>query len=241
MSLARGLAAACLVGIVATDPGGVTAGPVEAREAWEQARTLVGRPWPERARALRRVRTLTFARDPLVTRSLAAEASLLRSVARVHAAAALEARAAALVPSHDPDRALRRAVQARSLLDEEDRAAARPPWEEAARLARSEMPWRADEALEALGQLDAEEGDAPGLARRIAQAEAEGARPSTRIRLWGAAGLLAWKARDLPAAHRALAQAERAFQQAGRAEPREAGRAAKDWLDLELRRRLRPG
>ena len=231
----------CLLVLAAGSGPQADAGPVEARQAWEEARTLVGRPWPERARALRRVRTLTFERDPLVARALAAEASLLRSVHRVHAAAALEARAAALVSPHDPERAARRAVQARGLLSEEDRDAARAPWEEAARAARQATPWRADEALEALGELHAEEGDAPALARLIARSEAEGARPSTRIRLWGALGLLAWRARDLPQAQRALTQAERAFEHAARAEPREAARAAKDWLDLELRRRLRPG
>lgn len=236
--------AAALLGALALAAGQPAhAGPAEAREAWERTRQLAARPWRERVRAYRAVRHATHARDPLVLRALAAEARVLREQGRVHAAAALEAWATGLTPLHEPERAVRCDQQAGALQAEGDLAAAAACWDEAARRARRDLPWRADEALEALATLAAGHGDLDGLRRLCARAEAEGARPSTRIALWGALGLLllerlgeAGRAEAL----RALALAQRAFEASATGDAREATRAGKAWLDLPLRRRLAP-
>lgn len=214
------------------------AGPLEARAAWERAQALRAGPWRARVVALRAVRTETGPSDSLYTRALAAEARALRDVQRGHGAAALEARAAALGPPRDPERAARLLTQARALLSEGDRAAALAPLLAAAEVARHEVPWHADEALEALARLASEDGDLAALRLLAARAERERARPSTRIALWGALGLAALEAESRPEAEACLARAERAFRLAARADAREAARAAATWLDLPLRARL---
>jgi hypothetical protein len=214
------------------------AGPLEARAAWERAQALRAGPWRARVVALRAVRAETGPSDSLYTRALAAEARALRDVQRLHGAAALEARAAALGPARDPERAARLLTQARALLSEEDRAAAHAPLLAAAEVARHEAPWHADEALEALGRLAAEDGDLAALRLLTARAEREQARPSTQIALWGALGLATLGAGSRAEAESCLARAERAFRRAVRADSREAARAAKTWLDLPLRARL---
>lgn len=218
-------------------------GPLEAREAWERARAAQGQPWRARVRAYRAVRHATHARDPLQARALAAEARVLREQGRVHAAAALEAWAAASTPAHEPERATRCDTQATHLRAEGDLDAARTCWEEAEQRARREQPWRADEALEALARMAAEDGDAPALRRLCARATTVQARPSTRIHLWGALGWQRLEAGE-PGGERealqALEQARRAFAHSAGGDAREALRAGKAWLDLPLRRRL-PG
>lgn len=236
-AIAAALSWPCLAGPVAH------AGPVEAREAWEQARLLAQRPWRERVRAYRAVRQATHARDPLRARALSAEARVLRQQGRVHAAAALEAWATAATPEHEPERAARCDAQAGLLHGEGDVHAARACWEEAERRARREQPWRADEALEALARLAAEQAEHARLRSWCLHAEAVKARPSTRVALWGAWGLLALAQGGTPglrAAEQALAHAATAFEQSARADPREALRASKAWLDLPLRQRLAP-
>ncbi|MFM8980518.1 MAG: hypothetical protein ACKOSS_08655 [Planctomycetia bacterium] len=239
-SLRAALWAALLLGSLAQP---ARAGPAEAREAWERTRQLGAQPWRTRVRAYRAVRHATHARDPLVLRALAAEARVLREQGRVHAAAALEAWATQQTPLHEPERAARCDLQASRLEAEGDLAAAAGCWEQAARLARRELPWQADEALEALARLAAGEGDLAGLRRLGARAEAEGARPSTRILLWGTLGGVLLDRLGEPGvaeARRALALAGRAFQASAAGDAREAARAGKAWLDLPLRRRLPP-
>jgi len=219
-------------------PAPARAGPLEARAAWERAQALRGGPWRARVVALRSVRTETGPSDSLYARALAAEARALRDVRHVHGAAALEARSGALGPQHDPERAVRLLTQARALLSEEDRAAARAPLLAAAEVARNALPWRADEALEVLTRLAAEDRDLAALRLLAARAEREQARPSTCITLWGALGLQALSAGGRTEAERCLTRSERAFRLAARADPREAARAAAVWLDLPLRAQL---
>jgi hypothetical protein len=214
------------------------AGPLEAREAWRRAQALRVGPWRPRMLALREAAGLAAPGDSLRPRALAAQADLLRGLARVHAAAALDACALAAVPRRDPDRAARLLDAARALLGDGDREAARGLAQSAAEEGRGPAAWLADEALELLVTLSGEERARERLAALAAMAERDGARAATRIEAAGALGLALLEAGDEPGARRELSRAERAFRDSGREDLRDQARAAKAWLDLSLRRRL---
>lgn len=214
------------------------AGPLEAREAWARAQALRGGPWRTRLIALREAAGLAAPGDSLRPRALAAQADLLRGLARVHAAAALDAWALEAVPRRDPDRAARLLDAARALLGDGDREAARGLALTAAEEGRGPAAWRADEALELLVTLSGEERARERLAALAAKAERDGARAATRIEAAGALGLALLDAGDEPGARRELSRAERAFRESVREDARDQARAAKAWLDLPLRRRL---
>jgi tetratricopeptide (TPR) repeat protein len=215
------------------------AGPLEAREAWKRAQTLRTGPWGARVRAYREVRGETTPTDSVYARALRAEAGVWRDAHRAHAAAAAEAWAAALGPASDPDRAGALLALAKGLRAEGDDAAAREPLGEAARVGRTAVPWEADEALEVLAEDAADRRDEADLRGVLKRLEDERARPSTRIQAWDRLGLLALARGDVDEARRCLARAERAYRDAERADPREAARATKAWLDAALRRALK--
>lgn len=230
--------AGLLLGSALRPTGPAQAGPLEAREAWQAAEALKAGAWTERVRALRRVAALAHPADPLHARALRAQARVLRGAARVHAAAALEDWAARVAPPNDPDRAAALITQARALASEGDADAARAPLEEAARVARRALPWQADDALDLLVEEAAERRDRPALERLAARLDRERARPSSRIVAWDRLGLLALAQGEEPRARACLGLAAQAYADAGRADPREAARATRAWLDAGLRARL---
>jgi hypothetical protein len=216
----------------------VEAGPVEAREAWKRAQAAKTGAWSARVRLLREVRGHTGPTDSVYARALRAEAAVWREARRAHAAAAAEAWAAGLGPASDPDRTGALLTHARALRDEGDDAAARPALAAAADVARSAMPWRADEALELLAEDAEERGDERALRAAVERMEKDDARPSSRIEGWSRLGMLHLARGDADDARQCLRRAERAYRDADDADPREAARATKAWLDALLRKAL---
>jgi hypothetical protein len=230
------LAAAAL--LLAAGPPPARAGPVEARAAWKEAQALKLAPWNARVRAYRAVRAATTPTDSVYARALAAEGAALRDAGRVHAAAAAEAWAAALGPASDPDRAGALLRQAKNLRAEGDDDAAKAPLQAAAKVGRTAVPWEADEALDVLAEDAQDRRDEAGLRTIVQRLEAERARPSSRIEGWSRLGVLVLGRGDADEARRCLAKAERAYRDGEKADPREAARATKAWLDAALRRAL---
>jgi hypothetical protein len=228
----------CTSALLARAAVDACAGPIEAREAWKRAQALRSGAWSARVRALREVREDTTATDSVYARALRSEAQVWREARRTHAAAAAEAWAAALGPERDPDRAGALLTAAKSLRAEGDDAAARPPLRDAARVGRTAVPWQADEALDVLAEDADERRDEAGLRAVVLRLEDERARPSSRIEGWSRLGLLVLERGAPDEARRCLARAERAYRDADRADPREAARATKAWLDSSLRRAL---
>lgn len=215
-----------------------TAGPIEARRLWDEARKRRSAPWREQVRGYRAVLAEATPTDRYHRRALEALARVLRSEGLPHGAAALEARATRLGPRRDRGRLGSLLTHARGLRREGDFDAAFPLLEETACCGRNVAPTMADQARRLQAEDLGDQGDLDaleGLARTVVR---ERAGAPVRLRVLGALGIIRLEAGDARGARKALAEAERVYRTALTRDDDDATRCAKLWLDLELRRRL---
>jgi hypothetical protein len=228
---------ALLLLLLVPGPASAIAGPREAREFWRAAQDLPPSDARARLAALRAARGATTPGDPCYARAAAAEGRVLRAGGWTAAAAAAEALAAESGPRHDARRLAHALAAARIWRD--DGEDVRETVEAVRRDAGSAAPSAAAAALDLLGELAADAGDAPGLARLVAQAASEAPhRPDVALRLLDRLGLLALASGDLHAAREAAAAERRLLEAAERRGGPEAQAASRAWLRLLLPARL---
>jgi hypothetical protein len=216
-----------------------TAGPTEARLLWRAAEDASWAPWPVRVRAYRAVRAVTSPTDPIVARAAAAEASVLRGAGHAAGAAAADALAAALGPTHDGRRLGHALEAAREMLSDGDVAAAVRELETIVAQGGGGEPDTTAPALDLLASAAADRGDAKAV-EAIAK-RAEGLVPRRlveRLRIHDRLGVLRLDAGDERAARRVLADMTRLFDDSRRGEDEAQRAVAKAWLKLTLPRRL---
>jgi hypothetical protein len=215
------------------------AGPREARIRWKEAQALDKAPWRERLEAFRAVRRETTVTDSYFAKALVAEAGVLAEGGHLSAAHGARATAAELGPRHEPDRFALALAAARALLADEDPRGARPLLEDVVENGGSSAPQFTAPALELLGRLASDDGDAAALSRLIKRAEdAVPARIDVRLALLDLLGVLALDGGDRKTAERALADERRLYDAARRESPDAERVASREWLKLELPKRL---
>jgi tetratricopeptide (TPR) repeat protein len=215
-----------------------SAGPQEARDAWERAKALRGAPWRDRALAYRRVIDESNRTDRLRVRALLALGDVLREADHPHGAAAVEALAAATGSSRDETRLGAVLDHARSMRKEGDAEVAARLLDEVVRLARADSPRLADQAMELRSEDAFHERDDEALAWLHTLAERDRAAPHVRVRVAGRLGERLLDRGDRDGAKRCLKTAEAVVRDAERTDDAASLQATRAWLDLPLRLRL---
>lgn len=231
------LAGLLLVGLLLGPRSPATAGPLEARALWEEAKATTKGPWPARVRALRAVVEACYPTDRVRARALSALAATLRKAQLPHGAMAFEARAASQGARRDRRRIDAELRLASALRREMDLHAAATHLRAVAEDGRRVAPRNAERALGLLAEDAFETGDEAALTDTYRRLLATRARPDLRLEALGWLGLLRLAAGDRPRAERTYRAARTLYERAAR-DDADAVRCARIWLDYPLRRAL---